>query len=213
MGDSSWDTSRQNILIGIICIIKLCNHPSRDMHGLQNTSASFLIVLKAKCSMCEIDRSTRRDETSVVGEWSIHTCDLLDVNYWVIYSRKNGLYCTKLPHSHLFFGHLLRRLKSSIMDCVDCVIAWTEKFTQECIPVGCVPAAHWPYARGCLLVGRGASFRGCASFLGGCLLPRGSPSWGVSFRGAPPSGGGGGASFPGAGLGGIPACTEADPRC
>ena len=38
---------------------------------------------------------------------SIHTCDLLDVNY----SLDGGLYCTKWVHSHLLFGQLLPGLK------------------------------------------------------------------------------------------------------
>ena len=88
---------------------------------------------------------------------------------------------------------------------------------QECIPVGCVPAARWPYARVCfpppggvlspgggLLPGGvcvcswGCMLGGCllqgVSALGGCLL------WGMS---AP----GGWCLLWG---GGIPACTEAD---
>ena len=81
---------------------------------------------------------------------------------------------------------------------------------QECIPVGCVPAAHRPYAGVCFLGGF------CS---GGCLL------WGVSALGGVCSQGvsalGGicseGCLFPegsapgGEGGGGIPACTEPDP--
>ena len=58
---------------------------------------------------------------------------------------------------------------------------------QECIPVGCVPAAHWPYAGGVSLLG--------VSLLGGVLpamgvLPaRGSPCQGVSLPGGLPAGG------------------------
>ena len=40
---------------------------------------------------------------------------------------------------------------------------------QECIPVGCVPAAHRPYAGG----GGGASFRGCLLRGGGASFPGG----------------------------------------
>ena len=50
--------------------------------------------------------------------------------------------------------------------------AWI-KHGQECIPVGCVPAARWPYAAvclwgGCLLLGVAPG----GSALGGCLLQR-----------------------------------------
>ena len=65
---------------------------------------------------------------------------------------------------------------------------------QECIPVGCVPAAHRPYAGVCF-PGGGRPSRG------------GSPSRGVSiWGGGSPSGGG----FLHLGGYGIPACTEAD---
>ena len=40
---------------------------------------------------------------------------------------------------------------------------------QECIPVGCVPAAHWPYAGVC--------------FRGGGVCSRGIPKFGVSALG------------------------------
>ena len=56
---------------------------------------------------------------------------------------------------------------------------------QECIPVGCVPAAHWPYAWVCFL---GV---GCLLLGGGCLLLGVPPYWGgASFGGVPPSWGG-----------------------
>ena len=71
---------------------------------------------------------------------------------------------------------------------------------QECFPVGCVPAAHWPYAGvclsgGCLLQG-GLLLggQGGASFLGGCLLPGDLLLVGVSLGGC--------ASFLGGLLGG-----------
>ena len=56
---------------------------------------------------------------------------------------------------------------------------------QECIPVGCVPAAHWPYAGACFSWGGGVCFWGVSApggvsaalggvcFWGGCLLPGG----------------------------------------
>ena len=54
------------------------------------------------------------------------------------------------------------------------------KSKQVCIPVGCVPAAHWPYAGGggCLLPG-GASFPGGgASLWGGGAVVVSSMHWG-----------------------------------
>ena len=42
---------------------------------------------------------------------SIHTCDLLGVNYLL----NKGLYCTKWLYSHLLFGQCLPGLRSSIM--------------------------------------------------------------------------------------------------
>ena len=56
---------------------------------------------------------------------------------------------------------------------------------QECIPVGCVPATHWPYARVCFQGGvcswggvfpRGVSALGGVFFLGGGWYP--SMHWG-----------------------------------
>ena len=82
--------------------------------------------------------------------------------------------------------------------------------SQECIPVGCVPAARRPYAGVCLV--RGV----CLIWGGGCLPGPGGSAWsrgvclvwgGVCLvRGGLPDRGGGS---------GIPACTEADtlPPC
>ena len=96
---------------------------------------------------------------------------------------------------------------------------------QECIPVGCVPAARQPYAVVCFPGGgsasgvsapgggsasggvcsRGVCPRGQGGLLrGGLLLGGGGLLWGVCSRGVPGPGLGGSAS------GGIPACTEAD---
>ena len=44
---------------------------------------------------------------------------------------------------------------------------------QECIPVGCVPAAHWPFAGVCLVWG------GLVWSQGSVFLVRGVWSWGV----------------------------------
>ena len=72
-------------------------------------------------------------------------------------------------------------------------------FKQDCIPVGCVPPARWPYLPAC-------STAGGISALGGGVC-----SWGVSDPGI----GGvcfGGCLLPGGSAPrGIPACTEADP--
>ena len=85
---------------------------------------------------------------------------------------------------------------------VNCILKWYEiNLIQECIPVGCVPTAHWPYA--------------AVFFPGGgvCLVPGGS-AW--SWGGLPGLGGGsawsrgegcspwsGGFSLPGGGGGGV----------
>ena len=47
---------------------------------------------------------------SAMVSGSIHTCDLLSVNYLL----NNGLYCPKWSHSHLLFGQCLPGLRSSI---------------------------------------------------------------------------------------------------
>ena len=63
---------------------------------------------------------------------------------------------------------------------------WSCKKTQkqEFIPVGCVPAARWPYAEVCFPGGSAPGGcllpRGC--LLGGCLL-EGVSAWGVSAPG------------------------------
>ena len=72
-------------------------------------------------------------------------------------------------------------------------------WTQECIPVGCVPAAHWPYAKVCFPGGGSASLDGGFASLEGVSASRGSASW----RGV--------VCLPGGG-GGILACTEGDPH-
>ena len=101
-----------------------------------------------------------------------------------------------------------------------CVIQFVKAYPeQECIPVGCVPAAHWPYTGvcfrggGCLLRGgllRGVSAlvgvsSGGVSALGVCLLWAGVCFGGVCSRGCLLQGGV--CSWGGCG---IPACTEAD---
>ena len=72
---------------------------------------------------------------------------------------------------------------------------------QECIPVGCVPAARRPYAEVC--------FWG-----GGCLLRGGSAPggllWGVSAPGGGWGGSAPGGSAPGGGGVCILGCTEAE---
>ena len=51
---------------------------------------------------------------------------------------------------------------------------------KECIPVGCVPAAHWPYAGVCSS-GGGSPWQGGGLLgMGGGLLGRGSPWQGVA---------------------------------
>ena len=85
---------------------------------------------------------------------------------------------------------------------------------QECIPVGCVLAARRPYAGVCFLGGcllRGGVWSGGVSAPGGCLVQGGVCSWGgVCSQGCLVWGGG--CLLQGeSALGGIPACTEADP--
>ena len=70
---------------------------------------------------------------------------------------------------------------------------------QDCIPVGCVPPARWPYNPACSAPGGGAWF-------GGCLLPGGS----VCSHGGCLVWGGRCLVW---GVWGIPVCTEADPPC
>ena len=56
-----------------------------------------------------------------------------------------------------------------------------DKRIQEYIPVGCVPAAHWPYAGG-----GGVSLPGGFSLPGGSPWPGGLPAGGVlSLPGGP----------------------------
>ena len=81
----------------------------------------------------------------------------------------------------------------------------TQKYLkQECIPVGCVPAARRLYAGVCF-PGGGVCSRGGVCLGGsaprgrGCLLPGGICSGGPAPGGVCSRGGG------------IPACTEADP--
>ena len=86
---------------------------------------------------------------------------------------------------------------------------------QECIPVGCVPAAQWPYAGICFRGGGVCSRRGSA-LGGGCLLPGGVCYQGVLLLGGVCSEGGvsalgGVCSQGGVGGCGIPACTQAAP--
>ena len=62
---------------------------------------------------------------------------------------------------------------------------WNILKPQECIPVGCVPAAHWPYAgEGVLPSQGGASFLGGGEGVGRVVLPS---EGGASFSGRPTS--------------------------
>ena len=76
---------------------------------------------------------------------------------------------------------------------------------QECIPVGCVPAAYWPYAGVCFPGGGVVWFRGGAWSGRGVWSPGGVWSGGVWSQGGLVRGGllWGGC--------GIQACTEAEP--
>ena len=53
------------------------------------------------------------------------------------------------------------------------MISFGNKIKQECIPVGCVPAAHLPYSGVCF-PGRGCAWSGGGLLGGGCLLPGGA---------------------------------------
>ena len=100
----------------------------------------------------------------------------------------------------LRISNVLSYLTRWTSDIVRFTDKWKRKmeliFEQECIPVGCVPAAHWPYAAVCFgggglpgpgglpdPAGGGGWSRGVCLVQGGCLPDRG---------------------------GCIPACTEAD---
>ena len=101
---------------------------------------------------------------------------------------------------------------------VEITLSRWEHFKQECIPVGCVPAAHWPYAAvyfpgGVCLVWGGLLLRGGLPGPGGCLPGLGGSPWsagGVCLAGP------GGLLLPEGSAWlvrrwGIPPCTEADP--
>ena len=65
---------------------------------------------------------------------------------------------------------------------VEITLSRWEHFKQECIPVGCVPAAHWPYAAvyfpgGVCLVWGGLLLRGGLPGPGGCLPGLGGSPW------------------------------------
>ena len=102
-----------------------------------------------------------------------------------------------------------------------------DKFKQECIPVGCVPAARRQYAGVCFPGGVSAWPGGvvclawggvCLVWGGVCLVRGGLPGLGGCLpglgRGCLPDLGGSlpglGGCLPGLGGSGIPACTEAD---
>ena len=75
---------------------------------------------------CGLKEAGRVNWTAMIVDsalGSIHTCDVLDVNY----SLDNGLYYTKWVLSHLLFGQLLLGLKSMYPFFT---IVWTEKYTQ-----------------------------------------------------------------------------------
>ena len=88
--------------------------------------------------------------------------------------------------------------------------------TQECIPVGCVPAAHWPYAAVLFLAGGGVCLVRGGVLLGpggGDLAGPGGVLLGPGGFSLVPGGvllGPGGGCLVGGGWVGIPACTEAD---
>ena len=57
---------------------------------------------------------------------------------------------------------------------------------QDCIPVGCVPPARWPYLGGGCTCPGGVPARGGVPVQGGC--PGGVPAWGVYLGGTCPGG-------------------------
>ena len=85
---------------------------------------------------------------------------------------------------------------------IDCILQVTGKINmkQDCIPVGCVPPARWPYLPACSVGGAGGLLPGVGGLLlggvcsggvcsGGCLLLGGSALGGVSqhaLRQTPP---------------------------
>ena len=100
----------------------------------------------------------------------------------------------KIPISILYLSELA--IVKTSMD------SWQWMKKQECIPVGCVPAAHWPYP-GVSFLGGGCTCPGCACQgvwsggcgPGGCTCPgvvpaggarQGGACWGVPARGGLP---------------------------
>ena len=93
--------------------------------------------------------------------------------------------------SYLEYLIFMRKLQVGIFHNTCSIVRLLKQ--QECIPVGCVPAARWPYAAaGSRFPGGGGVCSQGGSAPGGCLLLGGGLLW---SRGG----------------GCIPACTEADP--
>ena len=90
-----------------------------------------------------------------------------------------------IPSSHIYVccSYAVSLLKTTINYCYwqfDWVLFYSRNIhKQECIPVGCVLAAHWPYVAVCFLGGCVCSGGVSAPRGGGCLLWEGGLLQGV----------------------------------
>ena len=92
--------------------------------------------------------------------WVWHTLVWRDL--WK-FTNEYFMFCFIVPWiTELGYSQLSLKIHSS-----HGILLWHIILIQECIPVGCVPAARWPYAEVCCPGGGGLPG------LGGCLLPGG----------------------------------------
>ena len=118
-------------------------------------------------------------------------CSHLKSSFILVRKQHHFQMCTENPIQCLHYAVTKIKENNSLSPLFQCKC----KFIQECIPVGCVPAARRPYAGVCFLGGGCLPGPGGVLLLGGCLV--------------------GGVWHPGGvclvrGGSGIPACTEAD---
>ena len=113
------------------------------------------------------------------------------------YSCAKSTECFQKQGNHGLFALLLFSLQNrkKYLPCtlilrVNLALYLKFHLKQECIPVGCVPAARWPYAGVCCRGGllRGVCSGGCPLW-GGCLLQGGVYSGGCLLPGVSALGG------------------------